>query len=494
MRLPLLASMVVAAGAFGAPAHADTGGDPVEVMARIDDKVHAIATALEQPSPHMIDDAKLRTREVRDLLAQLASIKSRNERAAGVLAHYPNYADAVDAALDHLAKLGTEVHGADGVADRCVKDDKALHALLAQKGQHPSADPAKDRDALTKRATELATTWAPVLAGLATTDAAITQDVAGATVALTDGYWMAVATNLASDAKATATTWADPSSAATTACQQLARGIGHEDVALALAALRKRGATNLAAATQVVRDYNAWLASVRELRALALETRDRIHEALCTAGDSELGEGASSIAATAARDLVDRAPAATTEMARLEARAGDNAGKRKAILDGLRTTGAIVVAIGRDEALGRDNPRLRAVLAELHRRRARALAGASCTARSIDVAAGDCGGAACRIECMKLVERTCTLVELSPDADAPRAAAFARGKREVTGLQAWYARDKAALFARVPAMRTCEHTPPASLELFTDVAVYAACPAAPAASLGESLAEVGADL
>jgi hypothetical protein len=181
-------------------------------------------------------------------------------------------------------------------------------------------------------------------------------------------------------------------------------------------------------------------------------------------------------------------------MTRLKARAGDNAGKSKAMLDGLRATGAIVAAIGRAEALGRDNPKFRGVLAELGRRRDHALAGAGCTARAIDVAAGDCAGKACRIECVKLVEHTCTLVEPAPDGEATRADAFTRGKRDVTALQAWYGRDKSSLFSRVPAMRKCEHTNPNSLELFTDVTVYAACAAAPAASMGDPLAEVSADL
>jgi len=484
VRWLVLASMVVAGGlAFAGD------GDPIEVMARIDDKVHAIATALEQPSPHMIEDATARAKEVRDLLAQLAALKSKSERAADMVAHYPKYAATVDAALGRLAKLTAEVHGADGVAERCTKDDKALHDLLAQRAQHPSPEPAKDIDALTKKATALATTWTPILAGLVTTDAAVTQDVAGATVALTDGYWMAVATNLASAAKTAAEAWTDPYAAATAACQQLARGTDHEAIAPALAELRKRGATATAAAAQVVHDYDAWLASVRELRALALETRERIHEALCAADDSALGEA---VAASAVRDLADRTAAASTELARLKARAADNAGKAKAILDGVKATGAIVTAIAHDEALGRDNPRLRAVLAELHRRRDKALAGASCSARAIDVAAGDCGEAACRIECVKLVDRTCTLIEPAPDADATRAAAFARGKRDVGALQAWYTRDKAALFARIPAMRKCEQA--TQLELFTDVAVYAACGAAPATSLGEPLADVGPDL
>lgn len=481
MRSLVLASIVVAGVANA------SGGDAVEVTARLDDKVHEIATALEQTSPHMVADATARTQEVRDLLAQLAALKSKNERAADMVAHYPKYASTVDAALVHLATLLTEVHAADGIADRCTKDEQALHDMLVQVARHPNSDPAKDIDALTKKAVALGTTWAPALANLAATDAAVTRDVAGTTVGLTDGYWMAVAANLSRAAKAAADEWADPFSAAATACEQLAHGVEHEDVAGVLAVLRKRSAANAAAAAQVVADYNAWLASVRELRTLALESRERVHEALCANDESGPGEAA---AASAARDLADRATAATAEMTRVKAHATDNAGKSKAILDGLRTNGAIVAAIARDEALGRDNPRLRAVLSELHRRRDRVFA--SCSARAIDIAPGDCGGSACRIDCMKLVEHTCTLIEPAVDGEASRTAAFARGKRDVAALQAWYARDKAALFARVPAAKKCEHT--ASLELFADVAVYPACEAAPARSLGEALAEVGPDL
>lgn len=481
--MPLLASMVVAAGAFGAPAHADTGGDPVEVMARIDDKVHAIATALEQPSPHMIDDAKLRTREVRDLLAQLASIKSRNERAAGVLAHYPNYADAVDAALDHLAKLGTEVHGADGVADRCVKDDKALHALLAQKGQHPSADPAKDRDALTKRATELATTWAPVLAGLATTDAAITQDVAGATVALTDGYWMAVSTSIAAEAKAAADLWADHYQAVTAACAPLGLGQHHAELAPVLEALRSRIATDHTTATQLVHDYNAWLASVRTLRELALQGRKALRDAICQATDGEIASRVGTVATNWTRDLDTTAATAAANRLRTDKHAP------RAITDGLRVTGAIVASIARDEGQGRSNPRLVTALAAITKRRERSLTGCAATAVELD-----CAGSACRASCVKITDHVCTVVEPVPDQEGAKAAGFTRAQRALDALAAWYVRDKAGLFARVPALKRCEIAARATLDLSTDVVSYATCSAVTEAELGEPLGEVAPDV
>ncbi|MFT3694077.1 MAG: hypothetical protein QM831_13115 [Kofleriaceae bacterium] len=474
-------------------ATAGPSGDRVETMARIDDTVHAIATTLQTDSPKMIDDATAQGKTMRGLLTELSSIKGTDSRAADVLAHYPKYADAVDAALLSLAKLTTEVHRADGLSDRCAKDDKSLHDLLAQKAAKPAADPAKDVDALTKKANALKATWQPILTDLATVDAAVTADTAKTRLGLTDGWWMSIATNLNTLAGAAAATWTEQYQDATGACEQLGRGTEREDVAPVLAELRKKGAANVAAAGQVVLDYNAWLASVRELRGLALEHRERIHEALCHADDSTIDTGAGSIAGNGSRELADRVASTTAEMTRIKGRAGDNAGKSKAILDGIKANGAILASIGHAEALGRDNPKLHAVMAEIHKRRDHAIAGAACANKSVSVAATDCGGVACTIDCVKIVEKTCTLVEAFPDgADSARNDAFARGKRELAALQTWYGRDKASLFTRASATKKCETK--TGLELFTDVVTYPACSAAPASAIGESLADVTADL
>ena len=179
--------------------------DRVELIARIEDAVHAIATALETPSAHMIDDATAHGQELRELVAQLVPIKGDDERAADIVAHYPRYADAVDAALARMKQLGQEAHRADGIADRCAKDDAALHALIKRRTAHPDPDPTRDFDALATKASALGATWTPTLAELATIDATVSADVAATRLALTDGYWMAIATNLAADAQAAAT-------------------------------------------------------------------------------------------------------------------------------------------------------------------------------------------------------------------------------------------------------------------------------------------------
>ena len=81
-----------------------------------------------------------------------------------------------------------------------------------------------------------------------------------------------------------------------------------------------------------------------------------------------------------------------------------------------------------------------------------------------------------------------------PDNEGAKADGFARGQRELAALEAWYARDKAELFAHVPALKRCEIAARTTLDLSTDVVGYAACSAVTEAELGELLGEVPPDL
>jgi hypothetical protein len=487
MRSSLTASIAVIGSLICASAKANESSDRVELMARIDDAVHAIATSLDAPTAKKLDDAGAHGRELRDLVTRLASLKADDPRAADIVAHYPRYADTVDAAIARLKQLGGEAHRADGVADRCAKDNAALEALI----KHADADATRELQILAKKAVALGSSWGPQLAELATVDASVTADLAAAHVALTDGYWMEIASNLATDAGAAAAIWTDRYQAATAACEQLAKGADHAELVPVIAALHARTATEQAASAKLVTDYNAWLVSLRGMRELALKNRAAVSAAMCGAIDGALADDAMRVAADWAHDLADATAAAMAEATRLVAHANDNPARAKAVRDGVRSNTALVAAIARDEALGRQNPKLRGLLAMIAQRREHALAG--CVAKSIDIAAADCGGSACRVACIKLVDHTCTLVEPAPDTSAAKTDAFARGQRELAGLQAWYGRDKAELFAKSPAFKRCEESVAGpTLDLFADVATYNACATAP--ELGEALPDVGADL
>ncbi|MEO8841092.1 MAG: hypothetical protein ABI591_33600 [Kofleriaceae bacterium] len=477
MRALVLAITLVV---LGSPAGADEADNRTELIARIADAVHAISTALDA---HKLDDASAHAHDVHEMITRLVALKGNDSRAADIVAHYTAYADTTEAAIKRLGELGQKLHRTDGIVARCAKDDAALHKLLKRHTSHPNADPARDVDALATKADAYAATWSPVLTELATVDHAITGDVEATKLALTDGYWMAVSTSIAAEAKAAADLWADHYQAVTAACAPLGLGQHHAELAPVLEALRSRIATDHTTATQLVHDYNAWLASVRTLRELALQGRKALRDAICQATDGEIASRVGTVATNWTRDLDTTAATAAANRLRTDKHAP------RAITDGLRVTGAIVASIARDEGQGRSNPRLVTALAAITKRRERSLTGCAATAVELD-----CAGSACRASCVKITDHVCTVVEPVPDQEGAKAAGFTRAQRALDALAAWYVRDKAGLFARVPALKRCEIAARATLDLSTDVVSYATCSAVTEAELGEPLGEVAPDV
>lgn len=486
VRALLIGTIIVAlalALALGSSAGAGES-DRTELMARIEDAIHAIATALDA---HKLDDAALHDREVRELIAQLAAVQGNDGRAADIVAHYPTYANVADAAIARLGVLAQEVHRTDNVAARCSKDDLELHAFIQRRTSRPSPDPARDLEAVAAKADEYAATWSPTLIDLANTDRSIVREVTASKLAITDGYWMAVTTSVAAEANAIVEPWPDRYAAVTAACAPLGLGQHHAEVAPVLAALRTRIRTDHTAATALAKDYNAWLASVRTLRELALQGRTVLHDAICQATDGEVASRVGAVASTWGRDLEDRTTEAIAEGSRL--RTGNHL--PRAISEGLKVAGAIVASIAREEGQGRANPRLVTALAVIAKRREHSLAASKCVATNVELA---CTGRTCRATCIAITDRVCTIVEPVTDQEGAKAAGFARAQQELDAAKAWYTRDKAGLFARVPALARCELAARATLDLATDVVSYATCSAVTLTMLGEPLGEVPLDL
>ena len=480
MRAFLIGTVVLA---FASSAGAGEN-DRTELMARIEDAIHAIATSLDA---RKLDDAAVHAREVREMITQLAARQGNDGRAADIVAHYPKYADVADAAIARLAALAQKVHRADGLAARCAKDAAELHAFIKRRTSRPDPDPARDLEALAAKADEYAAAWSPRLTDLASVDRSIVSDVAATKLALTDGYWMAVTTSVAAEANAIVDPWPDQYAAVTTVCEPLRLGQRHADVAPMLEALGTRIGANHTAASALAKDYNAWLASVRTIRELALQGRTVLHDAICQATDGEVASRVGAVASTWGRDLEDRTTAATAEGTRLRT----SKHLPRAIDEGLKVASAIVASIARGESQGRANPRLVTALAAIAKRREHSLAASKCVVTNIDLA---CAGAPCRASCIAIADRVCTIVEPVPDQEGAKAAGFARAQHAVDGAKAWYTRDKAGLFARLPALARCELAARATIDLATDVVSYATCSAVTPAVLGEPLGEVPPDL
>ncbi len=481
VRAFLIATILVA---FGSNALAGEN-DRTELMARSEDAIHAIATSLDA---HKLDDAALHAREVRELIAQLAALGGNEGRAADMVAHYPKYADIADAAIARLATLAQRVHRTDRMAARCAKDETELHAFIKRRAARPDPDPARDLQALGAKADEYAATWSPALADLASVDRSIGSDVAATKLALTDGYWMAVTTSVAAEATAISDPWVDQYAAVTLACSPLGLGQHHPDIAPVLEALRTRVGTDRTAASALTKDYNSWLASVRTLRELALQGRTVLRDAICQATDGEVASRVGAVASTWGRDLGERATEATAEGTRLRTTSKH---LPRAIDEGMKVASVLVAAIARDESQGRANPRLVTALAVIAKRREHSLAASKCIATNVDLS---CTTTPCRASCIAVTNRVCTIIEPVPDQEGAKAAGFSRAQQALEAAKAWYSRDKAGLFARVPALARCELAARATLDLATDVVSYATCSAVTPAMLGEPLGEVPLDL
>ncbi|HUJ60856.1 MAG TPA: hypothetical protein VLX92_20275 [Kofleriaceae bacterium] len=476
--------------------------DPDELVARIDDTVHAIATAIEdataKPKGTGLEDALARSREVRDLVAQLAPVKAGNDRAGDIVAHYPGYADATDAAIARLKDLRVVVRRADGIPDRCAKDDAELHAAIARAHAHPDPDPTRDLAKLSATAQDYGKKWTATLDELAGVDRTVAADVTALHLGLTDGYWMKIAGDLDAAAQALASDWTEHDQAVTDACEELGHGDHHADLVPVLAALHERAAGIAAKAATLVADYNAWLKSVRALRELALKGRDTVRDAGCTTREEDVADRVENVADAWSREVADEVTAVNAAAAALRTRAADHAVKAPpAIADGLRTNLAIVDRIAQDDARGRHNPKLHAAIVATRRSRDDAAFAAGCTYTDLEVAAADChgeAGAGCRVACVKAVDHACAVIELAADTDHAREDGTTRGGRDLAGLRAWYARDKAGLFARYPAIRRCENADRTGLELASGLESYAACATLSAGPLGEPLPDVSPDL
>gem|GEM_PF-3026315 len=473
--------------AFTAPLHAD---ERTDIVARIDDAVHAIATALDGDPD--LDAARKHSSEVRELVTRLASVGGSHPRANEILAHYKGYADAFDAAAAVIARMRKASHSADGVLARCIKADAELSASIDKVKAHPDPDPSRDLARLSASGDAYGTSWTSTLGELAGVDRAIAADVTASHLSLTDSYWMSVSSHVDVAVHAIASAWTERYEPVTAGCAQLGLGQRHPELAPVLDELRKQAAATRSSTKQLTDDYNAWLRSVRGLRDLALKARDDIRGAICGATDLDLESRVENVADAAARELADDVTRTTGEATALRTRA--DSAKIKSIVDGLKSTAPTIASVERAESRGRQSPRLHAVLAATKRRRDDTVRLQGCTYGNIELAAVDCAAGSCRITCIKVAPHACKVVEVVPDNDHATADGAATGDRDIRDLRAWYAHDHTGLFARYPALRRCETDDKVELELAVAVTTYPACAKLTAADLGDTLAEVPPDL
>lgn len=480
----LVASVVVVTVSVAGLARA--GNERIEIVARIDDAVHAIATALDGDAN--LDEAQRQSQRMRDLLGKLETSTGNHPRAADILAHYKTYADKLDGSIAVLRRMKQAAKSADGVLGKCIKADAELSAAIDATHARPDVDPAKDVATLEVRGDTYGQTWKQQLASLASVDRAIAADAATSKLTLTDGYWMTVSSQLEVAAKSISAAWSERYQPVIAACEPLGLGREHPQLAPVLDELRKRAAANRSAAQQLAHDYTAWTAQVKRLRELAVKARDDMREAVCGATDMEMTNRVENVADAAARELVDQVATVEGEATRLRGMASR---APAVITQGLRST--IASSIGKAEARGRANPKLKTALAAIAKQRAASVKGLACAYEDVGLGAADCKAGTCRIACVKVEPHSCTVVEIAADNEHATGDATAASERDQRGLEAWYTRDRASLFAKHPNLRKCEAADARDFVVTASVTTYPACAKLMTSDLGEILVEFPAN-
>jgi hypothetical protein len=467
--------------------------DRADLLAAIDTRVRALAADLtdlaDAADARGLDAAGAHLDELDALVGQLALHGAKDGRAADVVAHYPGFVAEARAAVGHLRTLKAGQHAADDAPARCAKDEAALIAPATAYRARPT-DAEKTYQQLTASAAAIGARWTTRLAELATLDQAMTTSAASHCTAA-DAYWMDVSGRANAAAAAIVAAWTEHHDAAVAACAAVALGARHPQVAPLLDDLGHQLASVHAEAADLTRDLGAWVATLGPLRARALADRQALRDVLCTGRSDDLEEHTRDLADHLARELATAhaAAAATADALRPRIAAlGKNplAPHHAATL----RAGAALLDHLRADLAGRDNPALRRRLAASRARRTAVYRGLRCALRELAISPGDCGGAACHVDCIQVVRDHCTVVEVRPAGQGADAGPEASATTAIDALRSWYARDGADLLGHAPALRACVRDEEKVLDVEAKVATYDLCGGTTAADLGDKLPEI----
>lgn len=485
-------------------ATADDESDRASYLRDIDGKVDTIASELSgfesDSDVGDLDDALYAAREVRDLVGRLDGVKGDDARAQRVVSYYPGYVDSFREAAQYLKRMKEGQRRADGVADRCAADEVALQQTIRGYVGDPDAAAADEAPAkLTELGKTLGRTWDETMGKLKDNDSDLQRAAGYARFSISEDRWSYVSSAFGYAASGMQSYWSERYKNAIERCSRLALGEKHPDIVKALDELGRYSGNTKATVTQLKRDYNAWLREVRQLRKFSDDDRDALREVLCKAGEYEMeaklkevaDRWASQIASVYGTTLGQadrlRSRATTKEMAKYKG--------PKEVIAGLDKNLANLEKLKNYELLGSNNPAIRTKI-EWGKKRHLDLQG-SCTYAELEISSSDCDnrvrpGSGCRLDCVK-TGSTCTIIEFKPDSEGARREGDEQLTSYTKGLEAWYKRDKAALFAKYGSLASCERSDKTGLELARSLVTYELCSSTVKNEFGQLLDEATLD-
>ena len=294
--------------------------------------------------------------------------------------------------------------------------------------------------------------------------------------------------------------WKDKLSAADTACKRLELGEKHPDIEKAIADLSKYRGSAKGTVTQLKKDYNEWLREVRKLRKFSDEDRNALRDVLCTAGEYEMEAKVKDVADRWASQISSVYGTTFGQADRLKSRAQARELAKykgpKEVLTGIVQNLSNLEKLKNYELQGSNNPAIRAKM-EWGKKRHLDLQG-SCTYAELEISSSDCDnrvrpGSGCRVDCVK-TGSTCVVIEFKPDNPPAKAEGDVQLTSYISGLRAWYQRDKSTMFSKYPSLAQCENSDKTSLNLDRSLVTYEMCSATVRNDFGALLDEATLDL
>ena len=499
-------ALVLAVVLSGRLALGDAESDRASLKREINDKVRRIADKLSgfdsRRDASYADEALSYAREVSDLVSKLRDVKESDSDANTIVSNYPGYLESFRDGMRYLKEIKRVQFLADGVADRCTRDEADLQTLIRNYIARPDeADEAVSK--LPAKGQEYGRTYAPTLDKLKDANNEFNSNSSyvrfDISVSSSDP-WYDVKDKYKDAASRMIPYWKERYAPIDAACKRLALGEKHPDIERAVSDLKSYTGDVKQTVRKLKQDYNAWLADARKVREMTDQDHKELRDVMCTKGVDikDIEQKANAVADRWASQINSAYGTLLGQSDRLGERASSDKLKKykgsREVLDGLRANRATLEKIKNSDLQGSNNPKIRVKMqygTNYH-------ASWSCSGyKEFEISSSYCSnpirsGSGCAADCLVLGS-TCEIVELKPDNDEAKSMGDKQKSAYEAGLRTWFDKNKDELFKKYPKVSDCVRDGQISTK--SRLETYSFCPSeSDAKQFGEDLSGISSDL
>jgi hypothetical protein len=481
--LVVLVAGVVLVGRVGI---ADDESDRNSILHDLDDRVGRIADRMngyDSSSASYADDAIAYASDVKDLVDKLDRVKGDDSHANDVVSHYPGYVDQFRQAAQYLRRAKDVQFKSKEVFDRCQADEANLQQLVRNYTGRPDTM-AEGLEQLPDKAREYGRKGEDAYDKLREYDRPMQEAANYARFSVSSDRWSDVSSRFSDSQQRILEFFRTNYARAELTCKRLSLGEKHPDVEKALDDMRRYTGDTKQTVTQLTKDYNEWLRSVRKLREFTASDRDEIRDAMCKVGYYQLDQRVAEVADRWASQISNAYGTILGQSDRLMARATDDKLKKfkgpAKVRDGLTWNRENLEKLKNYELAGSNNPKIRTKM-EYGKKRHDELEASLCSGDNyaeLQISSTDCSNSirpnsGCRADCVQ-VGSTCTVIEVKPNNPDAISQGDAQRTDYENGIRAWYKRDKEDLFKNYKNLMQCEHDN--QLQINSRLELYDFCP------------------